>query len=97
MQCWVRFYGLPREYWHPKNLFTKAKAVSTVIAMDDATYTRAFGHFAQILIDIDLSLDLCKRILVERPGHASYIDLVFERLPKFCFHYKTIGHAQSIC
>ena len=42
-QCWVRMYGIPREYWRPKIFFSIARAVGTPLAMDDATRTRAFG------------------------------------------------------
>lgn len=65
--------------------------------MDDATRNRSFGHFACILIDIDLTMKLHDRLIVEREGYAFYVDLEYERLPQFCVVCQTIGHSISNC
>lgn len=68
VQCWVRIYELPQEYWRPKLLFEIAGGLGTPISLDDTTKNRVFGHYAQILVDVDLSGKLHDKILVEGNG-----------------------------
>lgn len=49
--------------------------------MDDAMTTKAFRQFAQILVDVDLSFELCNRVLVEQLGFAHYVDLHLNASP----------------
>lgn len=58
---------------------------------------RTFGHFARILIEIDLTKELRDRIMVEREDFAFYVDLEYERLPQFCSHCHSIGHSIANC
>lgn len=57
-QVWVRFYGIPQEYWGPKILFTIASGLGVPICLDEATNKKTFGHFARVLIDLDLNSNL---------------------------------------
>ena len=36
-QIWVRFYSLPREYWHPKILASIAKGIGIPLKIDKGT------------------------------------------------------------
>lgn len=96
-QCWVRFHGLSREYWRPKILFEIGSGVGVPIALDEATMKRSFGHFARILIEVDLTIELREKILVEREGYAFFVEIEYERLPYFCSSCQTIGHDVSNC
>ena len=55
VQVWIRLLDLPQEYWRPKTLFEIANGVGTPLDLDVATKNRTFGHYARILVDIDLS------------------------------------------
>jgi hypothetical protein len=46
---------LPQEYWRHSMLFEIASAIRTPLSLDEATKNRMFGHYARILVDIDLS------------------------------------------
>lgn len=70
VQCWVRIYDLPLEYWRPKILFEIANAIGTPIALDEATKSRSSGHFARILVEIDLKEKIPYEIMVEREDFA---------------------------
>lgn len=96
-QCWVRFHGLPREYWCPKILFEIGGGIGIPIALDEATMKRSFGHFARILIEIDLNSNLRDKILVEHEGYAFFVEVEYERLPFFCTACQAIGHDISNC
>ncbi|KAK2417404.1 hypothetical protein QL285_039707 [Trifolium repens] len=100
-QVWVRMYGLAQEYWRPKILFAIASSIGTPICTDAIAakpmFDRTFGHFARVLVDIDLSQTLRYKVLVERVGFAFYVDLDYENLPPFCHHCKMVGHYLESC
>lgn len=96
-QCWIRIFDLPQEYWRPRTLFEIAGGVGTPIALDEPTRTRTLGHFARVLVDLDLTSRLPSEILVEREDYAFYIDLEYEKLPPFCSLCHSIGHSVSQC
>ncbi|MCI15801.1 defensin-like protein, partial [Trifolium medium] len=43
-----------QEYWRPRTLFEIAGGVGTPLTLDAATKNRSFGHYARILVDVDL-------------------------------------------
>jgi hypothetical protein len=57
----------------------------------------SFGHYARVLIDLNLNETLCHRILVERTGYAFFVDIEYENLPDFCTYCKCTGHYFEIC
>ncbi|XP_045802788.1 uncharacterized protein LOC123896450 [Trifolium pratense] len=97
VQAWVRIYDLPQEYWRPRILFEIAGGLGTPLILDEATKNRSFGHYARILVDINLSQRLFDDILVEREGHAFYVEIVYEKLPEYCDYCKSIGHPVNSC
>jgi len=72
VQCWVRFLELPQEYWSYNIIFTIASCLGTPLRLDAATskcpFERSFGHFARVLVDIDLSSKIRHKLWVEREG-----------------------------
>jgi len=100
-QVWIRIYGLSQEYWRLKILFAIESSVGTPICTDHATnkpmFEREFGHFARVLVDIDLRTAPKYRVLVERTGFAFFLDLDYDNLPQFCSFCCCIGHQQANC
>lgn len=74
-QCWIRIHGLSQEYWRPKIFIEIAEGIDNPIALDEATSTRVFRHFARILVDIDMTTTLYDQILVEREGFAFFVGI----------------------
>jgi len=74
-----------------------ASAVGTPIDIDGPTRNRTFGHYARILVDIDLSKRTFDEILVERDGFAFKVEVQYEWRPLFCHHCFSIGHDVSTC
>lgn len=58
---------------------------------------RTFGHFARVLIDIDLLHELRYKVLVERKGYAFFVEFEYENLPDFCSFCNCVGHHVAIC
>jgi hypothetical protein len=100
-QVWMRIYGLGHEYWRPKILFAIASSVGTPICTDSNTgkpmLERTFGHFARVLVDIDLTIELKYKVLVERKGFAMFVELDYEKIPDYCSICKMVGHNDGNC
>ncbi|AES72172.1 DUF4283 domain protein [Medicago truncatula] len=66
-QTWIHLHGV----------------LGTPLALDEVTKKITFGHFARVLIEIDITSDLHERILVERRNFDFYVDVEYEKLPLF--------------
>jgi hypothetical protein len=96
-QVWVRFHYLPLEYWQPRILFEIAGAIGTPISIDENTKNHSFGHYARVLIDIDMAGIFPDSLLVEREKFAFDIEIEYENPPYFCFICNSIGHSSDHC
>ena len=96
-QVWIRLWELPQEYWMERTLYEIAGAVGTLLLIDHVTKNCLFGHYARILVDLDLSKDIFYEEMVEREGFAFPVVIEYERLPEFCTHCKSIGHHVTSC
>jgi len=94
---WIRLVELPRENWRERTLKEIASAVGTPIDIDGPTRNRSFGHYARILVDIDLPNRAYDEILVEREIFAFKVELLYERWPLFCHHCYSIGYDVTTC
>jgi len=92
VQVWIRLLDLPQEYWLPETSMEIACGVGTPLLIDEATKKRAFGHYARILVDVDLSKHIFEEVMVEREGYAFFVPIVYERLPELFSNCYTIGH-----
>jgi len=97
VSLWIRLVELPQEYWRERTLKEIASAVGTPIDIDGPTRNRTFGHYARILVDIDLLKKACDEILVEREDYAFKVEVQYERRPLFCHHCYSIGHNITTC
>ncbi|PON60755.1 Zinc knuckle CX2CX4HX4C, partial [Parasponia andersonii] len=72
-------------------------AVGVLLKIDQATHNGNFGHFAQVLVDINLKNPLLDSIQVESEDECRFVHLCYERLPNFCSTCSSIGHVPSNC
>ncbi|MCH79558.1 NBS resistance protein [Trifolium medium] len=97
IQVWIRLLDLLQEYWRPQLLFEIMNRVGTPLMLDDATKRREFGHYARVLVDIDLSKRIYDEVMVERDGYAFYVEVAYEHLPEYCHNCFSIGHTVANC
>ncbi|XP_057785646.1 uncharacterized protein LOC131003182 [Salvia miltiorrhiza] len=97
IQVWTRIYYLPHEFWHPELLTSIARAIGTPIKMDGPTFNGEVGHFARILIEIDVSKELTYTIPVSRGFECFDVELSYENLPYFCGICHAVGHSSTHC
>jgi hypothetical protein len=94
VQVWMRIHGLSQEYRRKMIIFAIASSVGTPICVDSVTskpaIERTFGHYARVLVDIDVSNDLKYEVLVERKGFAFFVEFEYENLPEFCNYCKIV-------
>ncbi|PON34248.1 Zinc knuckle CX2CX4HX4C [Parasponia andersonii] len=95
VQVWVRFYELPWEFWHPQIFCDLARAVGVLLKIDQAILNGDFGHFAQVLVEIDLKNPLLDSIQIKTGDKCRFVYLSYERLPDFCSTCSSIGHVVS--
>lgn len=88
---------LPQEYYRKTTLFEIASDIGTPLIINEATQSRLFGHYACILVDVDMSGRLFDSVLVEREGHAFPVGIEYEKQPSFCHHCKVLGHSILQC
>ncbi|PON42859.1 Endonuclease/exonuclease/phosphatase [Trema orientale] len=96
-QVRVHFHELCWVYWDRQNLSDLARGVGIPIRFDEMILKGEFGHYARMLIDIDLSQPISDSLMVEVGNDCLFIPLEYERLPSFCSSYKFIGHEASNC
>ncbi|AES70252.2 DUF4283 domain protein [Medicago truncatula] len=82
VSLWIRLVELPQEYWRERTLKEIASTVGTPIDIDGPTRNHTFGHYARILVDIDLSKRAYDEILVEREGFALNVETAPPKLPR---------------
>ena len=75
-----------------------ARGIGVPLRLDKATNDGDFGHYARVLVDVDVSLVLPTSVLLERDEfHSSFIGVEYENLPAFCSNCSSIGHLPSSC
>jgi len=74
-----------------------ASAIGTPLLIDSATQNRVFGHYARVLVDMDLSKQIFNEVMIERTCYSFAIEVIYERLLAFCTHCKNIGHHITSC
>jgi hypothetical protein len=78
-------YGY-RSWNHPGILeamhtFLKLQMASrwySIDAIEEVTKKRAFGHYARVLFDIDLSKHIFYEVMVEQEGYAFYVKIIYK-------------------
>ncbi|KAF9591381.1 hypothetical protein IFM89_004066 [Coptis chinensis] len=96
---WVRFPGLPLEYWEIRNLLALGRAVGRPIHMDETTAKRELGYYASVLVDIDLSKSIPEKVWIESKTYniGFWQPIKLGKTPEFCSHCKGVGHTVANC
>lgn len=76
-------WGCHRSIGDQKYFFAIEGGLGTLISLDEATRKRDLGHFARVLVYVDLVSKLHDHILVERDGFAFLCQLNMKTYPLF--------------
>ncbi|KAK3189451.1 hypothetical protein Dsin_029012 [Dipteronia sinensis] len=81
-----------------KIIFDLARGIRVSLRLDKATIDSDFGHYARVLVDVDMSALLPSSVLLERDEfHSSFILIEYENLPSFCSICSFVGHLPDSC
>ncbi|KAL8463829.1 hypothetical protein ACS0TY_033685 [Phlomoides rotata] len=94
---WIRISELPLEYWNPHIITALASAVGSVIKLDEHTASHSMGHFARVLVELDLKHDREEYVMFKRASHRSVVYIQYEQLPEFCTYCNVISHSTGNC
>ncbi|KAF6134864.1 hypothetical protein GIB67_002265 [Kingdonia uniflora] len=90
---WCKFHRLPIEMWSKKIIMLLGKTLGTPIQLDHSTRNQDYGYHANVLVDIDLSKPIPDHILLEVENNIiNKQEVLLHRVPKYCNHYKNVGH-----
>jgi hypothetical protein len=85
-------YGVATEILEATNALWDCKRGGYTTFIGRTHKKHSFGHYAHILVDIDLSGSVYDEIMVKRDGFVVMLEMVNERLPNFCSRCRVIGH-----
>ena len=74
-----------------------SRAIGIPLKINQATINGDFGHFARVLVDINLKNPLLEAIQLEKGEECRFVNLFYEKLPDFCTTYSSIGHVAARC
>ena len=83
------------EYWHTQLLSDIARGVEIPLKINDATLKGDYGHYARVLIVVDLMSPLSDELMMERNGAYLFISLLNKNLPEFSSTCNSVGYSNS--
>ncbi|XP_019261413.1 PREDICTED: uncharacterized protein LOC109239320 [Nicotiana attenuata] len=96
MPLWVKFPNLPLQCWNKRSLSKISSGLSTPLYADDCTTNTTRKSYARVLIEIDITKELPKCILVLDPqGNQMVQEIAYEWEPEFCGKCLQVGHSCS--
>lgn len=94
---WIQIYHLPIELWSGEILEQVASQFGRVLKVDDFTIDRSRDKFARICVELDLEQPLQPRTWVKYGGFSSFVLVLYEKIPVFCYRCGKIGHGKAHC
>ncbi|KAF3452091.1 hypothetical protein FNV43_RR08187 [Rhamnella rubrinervis] len=97
ISVWIRILNLNWVSWHPQILSNLACGVGVLLKFDHSTLLGDFGHFARILVDVDMASFLSDMLTLGVHGYCHEICMVYEKLPAYCTTCNNIGYLLANC
>ena len=91
--AWIRFPGLPLQYYHKSFLRAIAISISRPLKIDYNTQEGLRGHFARMAVELDLRKPLVSYIKIN--GRKQ--DVEYESLLVICYCCGQYGHNLKLC
>ncbi|XP_056688055.1 uncharacterized protein [Spinacia oleracea] len=90
---WVRLPNLPLCCWGPDSLSKIGSLIGVPLFADECTSKQLRISFARMLIEVDVTKDMPKSVLIQDSTGRSFTQKVdYDWLPPFCKDCKVIGH-----
>lgn len=66
-----------------------------LLKIDDNTLAVEFGHYARVLIDVDLASQLLEYVSLSRAGGGFTVSLFYDNILDLCNVCSSVGHATT--
>lgn len=91
---WIKLYNLPLNCWGVDALSRIGSTLGLPICMDECTSSQNRVSYARLLIEVDLTQELRKEVIVERVTGVTFVQRVYyEWHPAFCKKCNQLGHS----
>lgn len=90
---WVKFLGLPMEYYDHTFLFRIGEKIGTPKKIDDATSLMSRGKFARLCVEVDITKPLLSKFWLKKKVRI----IEYEGIHLICFTCRTYGHSSEVC
>jgi hypothetical protein len=90
---WVRFSGLPIEYYDNKMLHFIGNRIGRTVKVDRTTQSQARGKYARLCVEVDLTKPLLAMFQIK----DRYYKVEYEGLHMLCLACGTFGHYKEGC
>ncbi|PNY15775.1 hypothetical protein L195_g012478 [Trifolium pratense] len=90
---WVRFSGLPIEYYDTKMLHFIGNRIGRTVKVDRTTQTQARGKYARLCVEVDLTKPLLAMFQIKDRCYK----VEYEGLHMLCLVCGTFGHYKEGC
>ena len=78
-------------------MYNIARAIGVPLRLDQATINGDFGHYARVLVDIDLKHPLLYQLEVDSNGECGFVNVEYENISNFYTTCSSIGHPATCC
>lgn len=93
MIVWVRFPGLPLEYYDNELLFRIGEKIGRPIRIDSTTSLTSRGKFARLCVEVDITKPLLAKVWLRRKIRR----IAYEGIHLVCFKCGMYGHGSEMC
>lgn len=91
--AWVRFPGLPIEFYHSQALMKLGSLVGPALYVDKATLRASRGTYARVCVELDLQKTVLAKYRIKNRIHR----IEYQGLHNICFTYGLFGHNKEQC
>ncbi|XP_020253839.1 uncharacterized protein LOC109830893 [Asparagus officinalis] len=95
---WIQLPALKLNLWNEKGISKIASLIGRPIATDKLTANRQRLAYARVLVEVKLPTSLPDQIVINSPNGRKFNQkIVYELKPRWCEHYKQVGHDLLKC
>ncbi|PKU59601.1 hypothetical protein MA16_Dca023458 [Dendrobium catenatum] len=94
---WISFPNLRLHFFNAKVLHALGSIFGRPLQTDKSTASRTRPSVARVLVEVDITKKHAKEVWMGSKAFGYLQKVEFEKVPDFCNHCKTHGHAISKC
>ncbi|XP_077232003.1 uncharacterized protein LOC143865668 [Tasmannia lanceolata] len=94
---WIKFPGLPLEFWNQNGISKIASLIGTPLYMDSLTAECTRLNFARLCVEIQIGAKLPDSVIIETPEGTQSQEVLYEWKPSACPQCLTFSHSAKAC